>query len=415
MSRIKEVRAREILDSRGNPTVEAEVKTERGIFRASVPSGASTGIYEACELRDNDKRYNGKGVLKAVNNVNKIIAQNLIGKNPENQEEIDRIMINLDSTENKSRLGANAILAVSLAVCRAGAASKGIPLYKHLAKISGNKLSLPIPSFNIINGGKHAGNKLAIQEFMIMPVKISSFKESLRCCTEVYHLLKKIIEDKYGISQTNVGDEGGFAPDLRETEECLKLINNSIEKAGYKNKIKIALDIAASEFYSNGKYDLSFKDKTRNLKTGEEMIKFYSDLIKNYDIISIEDPFEQDDFSNWEKITKELKDIQIVGDDLLVTNPKRIKIATEKKLCNCLLLKVNQIGTITEAIEATNIAKKAGWKVMVSHRSGETEDNFIADLAAGLGADKIKSGAPCRSERTSKYNQLLRIEEEISN
>lgn len=417
MISIKRVNAREVLDSRGNPTVEAEITTSDGSFRAIVPSGASTGIYEALELRDGDgKRYSGKGVLKAVANINKIIAPAIINQDVRKQKEIDNLMIKLDSTPNKSKLGANAILAISMALCRAGAASSKKPLYKYIADLAGvNEFVLPVPSFNVINGGRHAGNSLAIQEFMILPIGAKNFKEAVRMGVEVYHILKKLIKEKYGHDSINVGDEGGFAPNIKESKEALELLKTAIKNIGYAGKIKIGLDVAASEFFKDGKYDLNFKNPShQERKTGEEMISLYKNFIKNYEIISIEDPFDQDDWDSYTKLTKEIgKDIQIVGDDLLVTNPKRISNAITKKACNALLLKLNQIGTLSEAIEACKIAKEADWGVMVSHRSGETEDTFIADLAVGLKAGQIKSGAPCRSERVAKYNQLMRIEEEL--
>jgi enolase len=416
MSVIKSIKAREILDSRGNPTVEVDLHTPDGIFRAMVPSGASTGIYEAIELRDNDNdRYLGKGVLKAVDNVNTIIAPKLIGKIVTNQEEIDNFLIRLDGTENKSNLGANAILAVSMAVCKAGAAAKKIPLYKYIAELSGNKeLILPVPSFNVINGGKHAGNKLAMQEFMILPIGAPNFKEALRYGSETYHHLKKIIKEKYGQDAINVGDEGGFAPNIQDNKEGLELLKLAIKNAGYEGKIRIGMDVAASEFFKDFSYDLNFKGENPDNKTGNEMVELYEGFLKDYNLISIEDPFDQDDFESYKKLTKSIGDkVQIVGDDLLVTNVKRIKDAIKEKACNALLLKVNQIGTISESINACNMARNAGWNVMVSHRSGETEDSFIADLVVGLGCGQIKTGAPCRSERLAKYNQLLRIEEEL--
>lgn len=413
------VHAREILDSRGNPTVEVDVKTAKGTFRAAVPSGASTGIYEALELRDNDKsRYLGKGVLTAVKNVNELIGPKLVGKNVIHQEEIDKIMFELDGTDNKGKLGANAILGVSMAVCKAAAAEKGVPLYQHIADLAGNKkITLPVPAFNVINGGAHAGNKLAMQEFMILPVGASSFREALRMGAEVYHNLKAIIKDQYGQDATNVGDEGGFAPNIQNNREGLELLKKAIAKAGYTDKIKIGMDVAASEFFDDGKYDLDFKVKEKNpqhIKTADEMIALYKEFVNDYPIVSIEDPFDQDDWAAYQKLNGDIgKETQIVGDDLLVTNPKRIQKAIEQKACNALLLKVNQIGSITEAIQACNLARSAGWGVMVSHRSGETEDTFIADLVVGLGTGQIKTGAPCRSERLAKYNQLLRIEEEL--
>jgi len=416
---IKKVHARQIFDSRGNPTIEVDVHTEQGLFRAAVPSGASTGIYEAIELRDNVKtEYLGKGVNIAVKNVNEIIAPKIIGKDVTKQEELDNFLIALDGTENKGKLGANAILGVSLAVCKAGAAAKSVPLYKHIADLAGNKnLLLPVPAFNVINGGSHAGNKLAMQEFMILPIGASSFSEAMRMGAEVYHHLKNIIKDKYGQDATNVGDEGGFAPNIQENKEGLELLKAAIAKAGYTDKVKIGMDVAASEFFKDGKYDLDFKTKNNDgkfLKAGDELIGLYKEFVKDFPVTSIEDPFDQDDWEHYAKLTADIgKDVQIVGDDLLVTNPKRIKQAIEKKACNALLLKVNQIGTVSESIQACKLAQEAGWGVMVSHRSGETEDTFIADLVVGLGTGEIKTGAPCRSERLAKYNQLLRIEEEL--
>ena len=404
--KITKIKAREILDSRGNPTVEVDVYVGSKLFRAAVPSGASTGKHEAVELRDKQKRFLGKGVLKAVNNVNKIIAPNLKGKNPKSQEEIDKLMIALDGTSNKSKLGANAILGVSLAVARAGADGK--PLYDYLHKTYNikNKLKLPRAFFNVINGGEHAGNQLAIQEFMISP-KMKTFKENLRVGSEIYHTLKSVILKKYGKDAINVGDEGGFAPPLKNAKEALDILTRAVTKAGYKGKVDIAVDAAASEFYKKGKYEIDNKKLTP-----KQLLNYYLKLIKKYHIISLEDPFQEEDFTSFAELTKKSK-IQIVGDDLLVTNQKRIETAIKNKSCNCLLLKVNQIGTITEAINAAKLAFKNNWKVMVSHRSGETEDTFIADLVAALGCGQIKSGAPCRSERTAKYNQLLRIEEEF--
>eukprot|EP00245_Coleochaete_scutata_P002385 TRINITY_DN1310_c1_g1_i1.p1 TRINITY_DN1310_c1_g1~~TRINITY_DN1310_c1_g1_i1.p1 ORF type:complete len:479 (-),score=144.03 TRINITY_DN1310_c1_g1_i1:286-1722(-) len=416
---ITKIVARQIFDSRGNPTVEVDVTTNKGLFRAAVPSGASTGVYEAVELRDGDKsKWMGKGVLKAVANVNEKIAPALIGKDPTQQAEIDRIMIeDLDKTENKGELGANAILAVSLAVCKAGAAEKEVPLYQHIADLGGNtKLVLPVPAFNIINGGSHAGNKLAMQEFMILPIGAESFAEAMRMGSETYHHLKAVIKQKYGQDATNVGDEGGFAPNIASNKEGLDLVKTAIEKAGYTGKIKIGMDVAASEFYTEDKmYDLDFKTPNNDgseKKSGAEMIDLYKEFCTEYPMISIEDPFDQDDWDNTKALTS-LGICQVVGDDLLVTNPKRVKDAIAGKTCNALLLKVNQIGSVTESIEAVNMAKEAGWGVMASHRSGETEDSFIADLAVGLSTGQIKTGAPCRSERLAKYNQLLRIEEEL--
>ncbi|XP_061104185.1 beta-enolase-like isoform X1 [Conger conger] len=415
---ITKIHAREILDSRGNPTVEVDLHTSRGCFRAAVPSGASTGIHEALELRDGDKtRYLGKGVQKAVEHVNKDIAPALLEAKLSvvEQEKIDKLMLHLDGTENKSRFGANAILGVSLAVCKAGAAEKGVPLYRHIADLAGHKeVILPVPAFNVINGGSHAGNKLAMQEFMILPVGASSFHEAMRMGAEVYHNLKSVIKAKYGKDATNVGDEGGFAPNILENNEALELLKTAIEKAGYPDKIIIGMDVAASEFFRDGKYDLDFKspDDPSRYISGKELGDLYKSFIKNYPVLSIEDPFDQDDWEHWSEFTESVG-IQIVGDDLTVTNPKRIQTAVEKKACNCLLLKVNQIGSVTESIQACKLAQSNGWGVMVSHRSGETEDTFIADLVVGLCTGQIKTGAPCRSERLAKYNQMMRIEEEL--
>lgn len=413
------IKGRMVIDSRGNPTVEADVTTNKGTFRAAVPSGASTGVHEAVELRDGDKAvYMGKGVSKAVDNINSTIAPALKGKNPVNQKEIDDFMCHeLDGTDNKGNLGANAILAVSMAVCKAGAAEKGVPLWQHIADLAGNpKPVLPVPAFNIINGGSHAGNALAMQEFMILPVGAKSFSEALRMGSEVYHNLKTIIKGKYGQDACNVGDEGGFAPNIGSNDEGLNLVNQAIAKAGYEGKVKIGMDVAASEFYTEDKlYDLDFKTKDNDgsqKKTGEEMQEMYKSFVANYPVISIEDPFDQDDWAAYAGLNAD-NICQIVGDDLLCTNPSRVKTAIEQKACNALLLKVNQIGTITESIEAVRMSKDAGWGVMASHRSGETEDCFIADLAVGLSTGQIKTGAPCRSERLAKYNQLLRIEEEL--
>ncbi len=416
MSSIQSIKAREILDSRGNPTVEVDVATEDGVFRGAVPSGASTGIHEALELRDGDtNRYLGKGVLKAVANVNNEISSALTGVDPADQSAIDNKMLELDGTENKSKLGANAMLAVSLACCRAGAAAKSVPLYKHIADLAGiSEFVLPVPSFNVINGGQHAGNKLAMQEFMILPVGASSFKEALQIGAEVYHNLKGVVKKKYGQDAVNVGDEGGFAPDIQDNREGLELLKEAIAKAGYTDKVKIGMDVAASEFFQEGSYNLNFKGDSPDMKSGDEMVTLYKNFVDEYGLVSIEDPFDQDDWETYQKLLPDVADrAQIVGDDLLVTNPKRIKEAIEKKACNALLLKVNQIGTVSESIEACRMSKEAGWGVMVSHRSGETEDSFIADLVVGLKAGQIKTGAPCRSERLAKYNQLLRIEEEL--
>ncbi|XP_044527194.1 alpha-enolase-like [Gracilinanus agilis] len=415
---ILKIHAREIFDSRGNPTVEVDLHTHKGIFRASVPSGASTGIYEALELRDGDETcFLGKGVSKAVAHINDTIAPALINKkmNVMEQEHIDKFMIDLDGTENKSKFGANAILGVSLAVCKAGAAERCIPLYRHIADLAcKEELFLPVPAFNVINGGSHAGNKLAMQEFMILPIGAPTFKEAMRIGTEVYHNLKNVIKEKYGQIATSVGDEGGFAPNILENKEALDLLKDAIAKAGYTNEVVIGMDIAASEFRRDGKYDLDFKspDDPSRYVTAEDLMEMYKSFIKDYPVVSIEDPFDQDDWEPWKTFTANAG-IQVVGDDLTVTNPTRIKKAIQEKSCNCLLLKVNQIGTVTEAIKACKLAQANGWGVMVSHRSGETEDSFIADLVVGLSTGQIKTGAPCRSERLAKYNQLLRIEEQL--
>ena len=420
-SSVKSMVAREIIDSRGNPTVEVDVTTNDGMFRASVPSGASTGIYEAVELRDGGKRYLGKGVLNACKNVNDIINPILNGMDPTKQGDIDRKMLELDGTPNKSKLGANAILGVSLAMSKAGAAAKGVPLYQHYADLAGNKdLVLPVPSFNVINGGSHAGNALAFQEFMILPTGASTFTEAMIMGCEVYHTLKDVIKSKYGQDAVNVGDEGGFAPNLSNNYEGVDLLMEAIIKAGYEKEVKIGMDVAASEFLTkDGNYDLDFKTTGPNKKTDQiispaALADVYKDLCTKYPIISIEDPFDQDDWDGYTSFTSDVGvATQVVGDDLLVTNVERIKEAADKKACNALLLKVNQIGSVTESIDAVKLSKQHGWGVMTSHRSGETEDNYIADLAVGLCTGQIKTGAPCRSERLAKYNQLLRIEAEL--
>jgi len=430
MAAIKSIFARQIFDSRGNPTVEVDLTIENGAtFRAAVPSGASTGEFEALELRDGGDDYMGKGVSKAVANVNDIIAPALIGKDVTKQAEIDNYMVQtLDGTKNqwgwcKQKLGANAILAVSLAVCKAGAAAMNMPLYDHIAMLAGNPTpSMPVPAFNIINGGSHAGNKLAMQEFMILPVGAANFTEAMKIGSEVYHNLKKVIKKQYGMNATSVGDEGGFAPDIQSNDEALNLIQEAIKQAGYTDKVQIGMDIAASEFYTkDGRYDLDFKnpngadsDKISADKLSELYGSFMDECADKSAILSIEDPFNEEDWDAWVKFTAKYGDkIQIVGDDLTVTNPTRVKKAIDEKACNALLLKVNQIGSVTESIEAVSMSKAAGWGIMTSHRSGETEDSFIADLAVGLSAGQIKTGAPCRSERLAKYNQLLRIEEEM--
>jgi len=406
---IDEVKAREILDSRGNPTVEVEVTLKsQAKGRAAVPSGASTGIYEAWELRDGDKkRYQGKGVLKAVENVEKVIAPKIKGLKATRQAEIDRIMIKLDGTPNKKSLGANALLGVSLAVARAAAEGLGLPLYQYLGGL-GAKL-LPLPMMNIINGGKHADNKLDIQEFMIIPRGAKSFKEALRMGSEVFHNLGDLLRAK-GLS-TGVGDEGGFAPQLSSSEEAIQTILKAIERAGYKagGDIAIALDPAASSFYQEGKYIFEGKERTAS-----QMVSLYQDLISKYPLISLEDGLAEDDWKGWELLTKKLgKKIQIVGDDLFVTSLKRLKRGISLGVANSILIKLNQIGTLTETLETISLAKSAGYTVVVSHRSGETEDCFIADLSVGTNCGQIKTGSLSRSERVAKYNQLIRIEEEL--
>ncbi len=408
--KLKKITAREVLDSRGNPALEVTAYSTNDCASAIVPSGASTGIYEALELRDNDKRYHGKGLKKAIKNVEfiskKLIKENI---NISNIKKIDNFMIKLDGTVKKTKLGANSILGISMAMCRLACKIEKKPLYLFLANLYNNKkLYMPIPFCNVINGGEHAGNKLAMQEFMIVPIKTKSFSNAAQMISETYHELKLIIKKKYGKNAVNVGDEGGFAPPITKAEEALELIKKAIKNSNYEGKIKIALDPAASEFYKRSKKKYLLHKYYNDLQLKE----YYLKLAKKYDIISIEDPFDQDDFEAFTKITKDAK-FQIVGDDLLVTSKDRIKIAIEKKLCNALLLKINQIGTITQAMDAAKLAMDKKWKVMVSHRSGETEDTFISDLAVALGCGQIKLGAPCRGERTAKYNQLIRIEEEL--
>ncbi len=411
MSTIKAVRAREILDSRGNPTLEVEAELKDGCMGiAAVPSGASTGKYEAVELRDGDnKRYGGKGVLKAVNNVNKTINKAIAGMSVTDQSAIDNTMIKLDGTADKSKLGANAILGVSLAVAHAAASFKGVPLYIYLG--GDGAYALPVPMLNILNGGKHAENSTDLQEFMVMPIGTKSFSQALQMGSEVYHALKKVLKGK-GLN-TNVGDEGGFAPSLPSNKDAVEAILAAIESAGYTpgKQCYIALDPAASEFYKNGKYVLTREGKTL---TSAEMVDYYVKWCSDYPIISIEDGMAEDDWEGWQLLTQKLgKKIQLVGDDLYVTNVKRIAKGIELKASNAVLIKFNQIGTLTETLEAIKMAKKAGWTAVISHRSGETEDTTIADLAVGLSTGQIKTGAPARSERTAKYNRLLRIEEEL--
>lgn len=402
---IRSVKAREILDSRGNPTVEVEAFTQAGFGRASVPSGASTGTYEAVELRDGGSRFHGKGVLKACRNVDSVLAPAVVGMDSRNLSEIDGKMISLDGTENKSRLGANAILGVSLAVARAAADTADMPLFKYL---NPHSYVLPVPMMNIINGGKHAGSSLAIQEFMVVPVGAKSLKDALRIGSEVYMELKKLLKDNYGLSAINVGDEGGFAPPIPDSRTAFGSLSKAIKGAGYtESDVKIAIDSAATSFYGNGKYSIDGETLTPNA-----LLALYERLVDEYPIISIEDPFEEDDYSSFAAMTKSLgKKVQIVGDDIFVTNIKRFAKGVAIGAANSLLLKVNQIGTLTEAIEVAKFAFDKGYTVVMSHRSGETEDYYIADLAVALNTGQIKAGAPARGERISKYNQLIRIEE----
>ena len=403
---IKNIKAREILDSRGHPTVEVDLETDFGVFRASVPSGASKGKHEASELRDEGKRYFGKGVLKTVSNINEIIGPEIKGKDVTFQKEIDELMIKLDGTDDKSRLGANAICPVSLAVCKAGAKAKKLELFQHISSIAKTKHKIPTPSFNIINGGLHAGNRLDFQEFMIVSQK-KDFSENLKIVSEIYNQLKNLLSKRYGAYAVNLGDEGGFAPPLLVPEQALEIILESAKNLNYQKSIKIILDIAASQFFKEDKYKMGVGVFTR-----EGLLRYYSNLILKYPILGIEDPFSEDDWEGFKLIKKTLgKKILVIGDDLLATNPERIKEAKEKEAVNAMILKINQIGTVTEALESASLAKDFGWKIMVSHRSGETNDDFIADFAVGIGADFIKTGAPARGERVAKYNRLLRIEE----
>ena len=411
MSIITQVYAREILDSRGNPTVEVEVILEDGTMgRAAVPSGASTGVHEAVELRDGDKRrYVGKGVIKAVENVNDIIAEALIGLDATRQIEIDEMLIRLDKTPNKAKLGANAILGVSMAVAKAAANYVGLPLYQYLGGTNAHEL--PVPMMNILNGGSHADNNVDIQEFMIMPVGAPNFSECLRMNVEIYHALKGILKAK-GLS-TGLGDEGGFAPNLESNAEALDVIMEAIAKAGYKpgKDIVLAMDVAASEFYKDGKYHMLAEGAP---KTSAQMVNYLADLVAKYPIISIEDGLAEDDWKGWAALTKKLGGkVQLVGDDLFVTNAERLQMGIDKGVANAILIKVNQIGTLTETFRAVELAKRHGYTAIVSHRSGETEDTTMADIAVALNAGQIKSGAPARTDRVAKYNQLLRIEEDL--
>lgn len=413
MSCISDIMAREVLDSRGNPTVEVEVVLDDGCWgRAAVPSGASTGAFEAIELRDGDPdRYMGKGVLTAVSNVNEVIAPALMGMEATDQRGVDAALIALDGTPNKESLGANAILGVSLAVCKAAASSCGLTLYSYIGGCDAT--TLPVPMMNILNGGAHADNNIDLQEFMIMPVGADSFAEGLRMCAEIYHTLKKVLKDR-GLS-TGVGDEGGFAPDLGSNEEVLRVIQEAVQKAGYVpgEQVMLALDPASTEFYDadRGVYVLSSEEREL---TSEEMVEFWTGLVDRYPIISIEDGMAEEDWEGWKLLTERLGDrVQLVGDDLFVTNTQRLRVGIERGVANAILVKLNQIGTLTETLEAVRMAHRAGYSAIISHRSGETEDTTIADVAVGLNAGQIKAGAPARSDRVAKYNTLLRIEEEL--
>ncbi|MBI2141770.1 phosphopyruvate hydratase [Candidatus Woesearchaeota archaeon] len=437
--RIKKVLAREILDSRGNPTVECDVFLQGSVMgRAAVPSGASTGKHEAHELRDGGRRFHGLGVLTAVRNINEVIAKKIAGLDCRKQQQLDGFLVKLDGSENKSLLGANAILAVSLAAARAAAMASRQPLYRYLANSAiaavatsadkrhrnsngssnrgskNNGFILPIPFCNVINGGKHAGSSLKIQEFMVVPAGFDSFKEAITAVSEVYHGLKSLLQRKFGKPSVNVGDEGGFAPQLSSAEAALSLLESAVATTGYSGKIRFAIDAAASEFYNSR--ERMYEAEAGRFLTAAEMIDYYVKIAKDFPIVSVEDPFEQESFSAFAELTKKLAmmNVQTVGDDLLVTNIHRIREAVRRNSCNCLLLKVNQIGTLTEAVAAATLATGERWNVMVSHRSGETEDTFISDLAVALGCGQIKSGAPARTERTAKYNRLIRIEEELA-
>lgn len=414
---ITKVKARQILDSRGIPTVEVDLYTNKGMFRASAPSGAPSGLYEAIELRDGDKgTYLGNGVTRAVKNINEKISEAIVGMDPTLQNQIDQAMIDLDKTEKKGELGGNAMLAVSIAACKAGAAEKEVPLYKHIADLSGRGSHvLPVPAFTLISGGKHAGNNLAIRDIMILPIGARRFEEAMQMGSETYHHLKAVITEKYGAHDCNVGEDGGFAPNISSFREGLDLVKEAIDRTGYNGKLKIAVDVAATDFCIGTKYDLDYKSPNRsgqNFKSGEDMVEMYKELCRDYPIVSIEDPFDMED---WEQVKyfSGLGICQVVGDGLLMSNSKRIERAIHEHACNALLLKVNQIGTVTEAIEVVKMAKDAEWGVVISQRSGETDDSFIADLSVGLATGQIKAGAPCRGERLAKYNQLIRIEEEL--
>ncbi|MFW9851351.1 MAG: phosphopyruvate hydratase [Candidatus Thorarchaeota archaeon] len=407
MAKITKIIPREIIDSRGNPTIEVDVYCDDGSFgRGMVPSGASTGEHEALELRDKDERFLGKGVLKAVENIKQFITPKIIGHEVTDQDSIDKLMFELDGTENKSKLGANAMLGVSLAVCKAAANSLKLPVYAYLNRDAN---TLPVPMFNVINGGKHAGGNLKIQEFMLIPHGFTKYSDGFRASCEVYQVLRNNLK-KFGPSAINLGDEGGFGSPVDTAPEALQMLVDSIKDAGYKPgvEISIGLDSAASEFYENGAYEVDGKKLS-----GDELVDYYVGLVEKYPIISLEDPFDENDFDSFAQLLAKLPNASIVADDLTVTNPTRIQMAIDKKAANYLLLKVNQIGTLTEAIQAAELARSNGWGINISHRSGETEDTFIADLAVALGAERIKTGAPARGERTAKYNQLLRIEEQL--
>ncbi|MBJ04877.1 MAG: phosphopyruvate hydratase [Flavobacteriales bacterium] len=415
MSKIKNIKARQIIDSRGNPTVEVDVLTSSGLLgRATAPSGASTGIYEAHEIRDNDKAFNGKSVLNAINNINKILKPELIGLSIFDQEKIDKLMLEIDGTENKSKIGANAILPISLAVAKAAAYTQKKGLYNYLSH--DQKVTLPIPMMNILNGGVHAHNQIDIQEFMIMPVSAKTFSSSIQIGVEVFHALYDVLKSKN--LSTNVGDEGGFAPSLNSHEEAIELILISIEKAGYVvgKDVCLSLDAAASEFYNkkNNLYSISLNGGQKQQLSSSEMVDFWTDLVSKYPIISIEDALDEDDWQGWSQLTKKIgSKIQLVGDDLFVTNKKRLLHGLNNNIANAILIKLNQIGTLTETMDTIKLAKENNYKTIISHRSGETEDVTIADLSVGVSAGQIKTGSLCRSDRVAKYNQLLRIEEEL--
>ena len=408
VNEITQVKAREVLDSRGNPTIEVEIWAGAKMGRAIAPSGASTGVHEAVELRDGDSRYAGKGVLKAVSNVNTIIAKAITGFDCTRQAEIDKMLIDLDGTSNKANLGANATVATSMALAKCAAACKDVPLYKSL---NPQAFLLPVPMLNVLNGGKHAGTKLSPQEFMIMPIGAPSFREALRMASETYHELGNIVKERYGVSAKNVGDEGGYAPNMTLTSEALECLMKAIENAGYSKEVSLAIDPAASSFYdaNNKAYHLDGKDVS-----AQQLVDFWAELAETYPIVSIEDPFQEEDFDSFSALTKKIGSrIQVVGDDIFVTNVKRIEKGIEMHSANSVLIKLNQIGTVTETIDAINLALENGWTAVVSHRSGETEDTTVADFVVAMGTGQIKTGAPARGERTAKYNQLLRIEEEL--